>query len=92
MPNQNKRKILTFLNVSNLMNKLLFIVFETKYILIEGHVLHSWLDSLKLKAKGTNLMKNILLQTDLGIANTKMNNFFIDQIEIYFLEVGHQDE
>jgi hypothetical protein len=92
MPNQNKRKILTFLNVSNLMNKLLFIVFETKYILIEGHVLHSWLDSLKLKAKGTNLMKNILLHTDLGIANTKMNNFFIDQIEIYFLEVGHQDE
>jgi hypothetical protein len=92
MPNQNKRKILTFLNVSNLMNKLLFIVFETKYILIEGHVLHSWLDSLKLKAKGTNLMKNILLHTDLGIANTKMNIFFIDQIEIYFLEVGHQDE
>ncbi len=49
------------------MNKLLFILLETKYSLIEGHVLHSWLDSLKLKTKGTNLMKNILLHTDLGI-------------------------
>jgi hypothetical protein len=47
------------------------------------------LDSLKLKIKGTNLMKNILLHIDLGIANTKMNNFFIDQIVIYFLEIGH---
>jgi hypothetical protein len=34
-------------------------------------------------------MKNILLHIDLGIANTKMNNFFIDQIVIYFLEIGH---
>jgi hypothetical protein len=66
------------------MNKLLFNVLETKYILIEGHVLHSSLDSLKLKTKNTNLMKNILLHTDLGITNTKMNNFFIHQIVIYF--------
>jgi hypothetical protein len=74
------------------MNQLLFIMLKTKYILIEGHVLHSWLDSLKLKTKGTNLMKNILLHIDLGIANTKMNNFFIDQIVMYFLEIGHQNK